>query len=72
MEEVVAADSNNIVSEDDEVSNVKPANKGRQVQGSANKKRKNNEITKQEIMIDELDELLPEEHQIKRRRLNNT
>ena len=46
MEEVVAADSNYIVSEDDEVTNVKPANKGRQVQGSANKKRKNNEITK--------------------------
>ena len=46
MEEVVAVDSNNIVSEDDEVTNVKPTNKGRQVQGSANKKRKNNEITK--------------------------
>jgi hypothetical protein len=30
MEEVVAAaDSNNIVSEDDEVTNVRPANKGK-------------------------------------------
>ena len=47
MEEVVVAtDSNNIVSEDDEVTNVRPGNKGKQVQGSANKKRKNNEITK--------------------------
>lgn len=47
MEEVVVAaavDSNNIVSEDDEVTNFRPGNKGKQVQGS--KKRKNNEITK--------------------------